>query len=81
MENTNEVINTGVVAMSSTVPAAIAMQTNSHSVGLMFEQSILNQQRDYQLAIGNSVMSAKKLVAKKVRIKGAVGIRKSRFDI
>ncbi|REC44188.1 hypothetical protein [Chryseobacterium pennipullorum] len=79
--NQNETTSTGVVAMSSTVPSAISMQVNAHSVGIMYEQTILNQQKDFQISTGNAVVGLKKLAEKKLRYKETVALRKSRFDI
>lgn len=78
--NKNEV-NTDVIAMSASVSAAIAMQTSAHSVGLMFEQSILNQQNHFQLALSSSVVGFKKMSTKKINHKLIKGLKKSRFDI
>ncbi|WP_292009110.1 RebB family R body protein [Chryseobacterium sp.] len=80
MENNNYEINTEVVAVSAAVSTGISLQANAHSTGLMFEQSVLTQQKDFQLSMGNSMMSAKKLVAKKIRYKEIGALRKGRFD-
>lgn len=77
----NEINNTGIVAMSSTVPAAISMQVNAHSVGIMYEQTVLNQQKDFQISTSNAVAGLKKLTEKRLRDKETLTFRKSRFDI
>ncbi|RXM51670.1 MULTISPECIES: hypothetical protein [unclassified Chryseobacterium] len=79
--NQNEINNTGVITMSSTVPSAISMQVNAHSVGIMYEQTVLNQQKDFQISTGNAVAGLKKLAEKRLRYKETVAFRKSRFDI
>ena len=66
--------------MSSAVPAAISMQVNAHSTGLMYEQSVLNQQRDSLIGLSNSAMGIKKISS--IRLKKELNaFRKSRFDI
>lgn len=79
--NQNEINNTGVITMSSTVPSAISMQVNAHSVGIMYEQTVLNQQKDFQISTGNAVAGLKKLAEKRLRYKETVAFRKSRFDM
>lgn len=79
-QDQNEIINVGVVADATSVPTAISMQVNAHSTGLMYEQSVLHQQRDFQLTISNSVMGFKKLAEKKLKFKVAKALKKSRFD-
>lgn len=80
MTNSQNKINLEVVGMSSTVPAAISMQTNAHSTGLMYEQSVLNQQRDSLIGLSNSAMGIKKISSLRVK-KELNAFRKSRFDI
>lgn len=80
MTDSQNEINTEVVGMSSTVPAAISMQVNAHSTGLMYEQSVLNQQRDSLIGLSNSAMGIKKISS--IRLKKELNaFRKSRFDI
>lgn len=79
--NQNEINNTGVITMSSIVPSAISMQVNAHSVGIMYEQTVLNQQKDFQISTGNAVAGLKKLAEKRLRYKETVAFRKSRFDM
>ncbi|MDQ1161813.1 hypothetical protein QE422_002181 [Chryseobacterium sp. SORGH_AS 447] len=80
MTDSQNEINTEVVGMSSTVPAAISMQVNAHSTGLMYEQSVLNQQRDSLIGLSNSAMGIKKISS--IRLKKEFNaFRKSRFDI
>ncbi|WP_419870404.1 RebB family R body protein [Chryseobacterium sp. CT-SW4] len=80
MENYNYDVNVEVVASSPAVSTGISLQANAHSTGLMFEQSVMNQQKDFQISIGNSVISTKKLVGRKIRYKEIGILRKSRFD-
>ncbi|WP_294296564.1 RebB family R body protein [uncultured Chryseobacterium sp.] len=80
MTDSQNEINTEVVGMSSTVPAAISMQVNAHSTGLMYEQSVLNQQRDSLIGLSNSAMGIKKISSLRVK-KELNAFRKSRFDI
>jgi len=78
MENDKNGTYTGTVAMAPPVSAGIAMQANAHSVGLMFEQSVVQQQNQFQLGISSSIMNVKKIARVKIKRKG---LRKSRFDI
>lgn len=77
--NQNE-INTEIVGMSPAVPTAISMQVNAHSTGIMYEQSVLNQQRDALLGLSNSVMGVKKMGAKRLKQTEAMLLRRGRFD-
>ncbi|MDH6250310.1 hypothetical protein M2347_000037 [Chryseobacterium sp. H1D6B] len=72
-------VNTQVVGMSTAVSEAITMQVSAHSTGLMFEQSVLNQQRDFLTAASNSVMGCKKLSGRKLRYEEIIALRKNRF--
>lgn len=72
-------INTGVVGMASSVPSAISMQVSAHSTGLMYEQSVLNQQRDSLIGLSNSVMGVKKMASGRLK-KELSALRKSRFN-
>lgn len=74
-------IKPDVVAMSSTIGAALSMQANSHSVGLMFEQSVSQQQNQFQLGLSSSVMNIKKISTIRMSKKGNKYLRESRFDI
>ncbi|ASW73007.1 hypothetical protein IQ37_09965 [Chryseobacterium piperi] len=73
-------INLEVVGMSPTVPTAISMQVNAHSTGLMYEQSVLHQQRDALIGLSNSVMGIKKMGSRKLKNKELLQFRKSRFN-
>ncbi len=80
MTDSHNETNLEVVGMSATVPAAISMQTNAHSTGLMYEQSVLNQQRDSLIGLSNSAMGIKKISS--IRLKRELhAFRKGRFDI
>jgi hypothetical protein len=79
VHNQNE-INLEVVGMSPTVPTAISMQVNAHSTGIMYEQSVLHQQRDALIGLSNSVMGIKKMASKKLKHKELTGFRKGRFN-
>lgn len=79
MTHNQNLINTEVVGMSPTVPTAISMQTNAHSTGLMYEQSVTNQHRDSLIGLSNSVMGIKKIGSRKLK-KELMMLRKSRFD-
>lgn len=72
-------INTAVLGMSASLPAAISAQVSAHSTGMMQINSALNQQRDAMVGIGNYVMGVKKMHAGKVRYKDLSGFRKGRF--
>ncbi|KFF19199.1 RebB family R body protein [Chryseobacterium sp. JM1] len=72
-------INTAVMGMSASVPAAISMQVSAHSTGLMHINSALNQQRDTMLGMSNYVMGLKKMSSGKVRIKSSIAFGKGRF--
>ncbi len=72
-------INRDVVEMSSAVPAAILMQVNSHSTGLMYEQSVVSQQRDSLTGLSSSVIGIKKMGSLQLK-KNLKIFRKSRFD-
>ncbi|MFY1046119.1 RebB family R body protein [Chryseobacterium sp. GP-SGM7] len=72
-------INTEVLGMSSAVPAAILMQVNAHSTGLMYEQSVMNQQKDSLIGLSSSVIGIKKMSSLKLK-KNLKVFRKSRFD-
>lgn len=80
MTDSQNEINLKVVGMSTTVSAAISMQANAHSTGLMYEQSVLNQQRDSLIGLSNSAMGIKKISSLRVK-KELNTFRKSRFDI
>ncbi|CAM3125863.1 hypothetical protein DRF59_18150 [Chryseobacterium flavum] len=78
IHNQNQ-INTEITGMSPTVPTAISMQVNAHSTGLMYEQSITNQQRDSLIGLSNSVMGIKKIGSGRLK-KELMMLRKSRFN-
>ncbi|WP_333597189.1 RebB family R body protein [Chryseobacterium flavum] len=78
IHNQNQ-INTEITGMSPTVPTAISMQVNAHSTGLMYEQSVTNQQRDSLIGLSNSVMGIKKIGSGRLK-KELMMLRKSRFD-
>jgi hypothetical protein len=79
MSHKQNQINTEIVGMSPSVPAAISMQVSAHSTGLMYEQSVLNQHRDSLIGLSNSVMGIKKMGSRKLK-KELMMLRKSRFD-
>ncbi|WP_312993749.1 RebB family R body protein [Chryseobacterium flavum] len=78
IHNQNQ-INTEITGMSPTVPTAISMQVSAHSTGLMYEQSVTNQQRDSLIGLSNSVMGIKKIGSRRLK-KELMMLRKSRFD-
>ena len=78
IHNQNQ-INTEITGMSPTVPTAISMQVNAHSTGLMYEQSVTNQQRDSLIGLSNSVMGIKKIGSGRLK-KELMMLRKSRFN-
>ncbi|WP_223605707.1 RebB family R body protein [Chryseobacterium sp. OSA05B] len=71
-------INTAVMGMSASVPAAISMQVSAHSIGLMHINSALNQQRDAMLGMSNYVMGLKKMSSGRIKLKGSIA-GKGRF--
>ncbi|MEY8760529.1 RebB family R body protein [Chryseobacterium tongliaoense] len=79
MENNRNEVNTEVVGMSAAVTSAMNMQVSAHSTGLMFEQSVANQQKDFLVSLSNSVMGYKKVLGRKLRYEEAAALRKSRF--
>jgi len=68
-------INTAVMGMSASVPAAISMQINAHSMGIMHINSSLNQQRDAMLGMSNYVMGIKKMGSGRLKLKGSISGR------
>jgi hypothetical protein len=72
-------INTSIIGMSASVPAAISMQVQAHSTGLMHINSALNQQRDAMLGMSNYVMGIKKMGSGKLRYRESAVFRKGRF--
>jgi len=72
-------INTAVLGMSTSLPAAISAQVSAHSTGLMRINSALNQQRDAVLGMGNYVMGVKRTGSGKLKYRDFETIRKRRF--
>ncbi|REC79390.1 hypothetical protein DRF60_06075 [Chryseobacterium elymi] len=68
-------INTAVMGMSASVPAAISMQVSAHSTGVMHINSALNQQRDAMLGMSNYVMGIKKMGSGRLKLKGSISGR------
>ena len=49
--------------LSSSMAKGTTDQTNAHSLGIMFEQSINQQQNHFQTAISTSTMDVKKILS------------------
>lgn len=72
-------INTAVIGMSASVPAAISAQVSAHSTGLMHINSALNQQRDAMLGMSNYVMGLRKMSSGTFRLKSSKISGRRRF--
>lgn len=72
-------INTAVMGMSASLPAAISMQVSAHSTGLMQINSALNQQRDAMLGMSNYVMGIKKMGSGKSKLNRSIALGRGRF--
>jgi len=62
--------NAMVVGSSPPMAAGSNMLSSANSLGLMFEQSIRQQQNDFQIGLAKTIKSTPNLLAKRINIKG-----------
>lgn len=62
MDTTNQDINNSNLGFSTATANGNTVQTNVHSLGILFEQSINQQQNHFQTAISTSTMDIKKIL-------------------
>jgi len=73
MENQNTTSSdssTMVVGSSAPIASGTTMLAGANSLGLLFEESIRQQQNDFQLGLTKTIKSTPDLLAKRNNIKG-----------
>lgn len=80
MEKDNTEIESTNVGMASAVSDGIAQQVDAHSKGLLFSQSVNQQQNSFNLGISTSTLDVKKILELKQKQNAVVGKRRSRFE-
>ncbi len=80
MEAKNQEINSSNLELSPAVAKGSSDQTNAHSLGIMFEQSISQQQNHFQTAISTSATEVNRILnLKKNKLNRIEKIKQHRF--
>lgn len=85
-ENLHNASYDGTDAINVGIAGAMAsgntMQTSAHSTGLLFEQSIAQQNNQFQLAMTNTINGSKDLLTKNVNLKGThLALKNDLFEV
>ena len=70
VESEGENVSPMVIGVTGAMASGDSMQTSAHSIGLLFEQSVTQQNNDFQLGMTSNSMLTRNLLAHRVNLKG-----------